>query len=223
MDDGGERAIVTGPFDRFHGLLQAIGSPDDAEFLYDRRTPAGALRADNLDRYLALMLADPPPAILVAEAPGYRGATVTGVPFMSARELSARPGRITGDPDGDGFQAPADPPAAWELSAAVVWKALADWRRPVPIAWPVYPNHPFRQGDRATNRAPRPAEVRSGLPIVLELMRVLEVGRVLAVGRKAQGALASAGVEAVPIRHPAQGGAGIFARQLAEQRLLLGR
>lgn len=198
-------------------------TPGDAEFLYDRATPAGALRAANLDRYLALTSADPPPAILVAEAPGYRGATVTGVPFMSVRELSASPGLITGAADGDGFAAPPDPAATWELSASVVWKALADWSRPVPMAWPIYPNHPFQAGDRATNRAPRAGEVSAGTPIVLELIEALGIRSVLAVGRKAQGALASVGLDAVAIRHPAQGGAGIFARQLAEQRERLRR
>lgn len=214
---------MTASLQRFRRLLQHVSTPADAEFLYDRATPAGALRAANLDRYLALMAARTPPAILVAEAPGYRGATVTGVPFMSVRELTARPGPITGAVRGDGFLAPSDPVAGWELSAAVVWKALTEWSRPVPMAWPIYPNHPFRSGDPATNRAPRPAEVRAGTPIVLELIHALGIPRVLAVGRKAQGALASVGIDAVPIRHPAQGGAGIFARQLAEQRELLGR
>lgn len=212
---------MTAVLQRFHRLLQAIDTPADAEFLYDRATPAGAVRAANLDRYLALMQADPPPAILVAEAPGYRGATITGVPFMSVRELTARPGLITREAEGDGFAAPEGPSASWELSASIVWKALAAWSRPAPMAWPVYPNHPFRAGDGATNRAPRPAEVRAGTPIVLELIQALGIRTVLAVGRKAQGALASAGVDSVAIRHPAQGGAAVFARQLAEQRVLL--
>lgn len=214
---------MTASLRRFHRLLQCLETPADAEFLYDRATRAGALRAANLDRYLSLMIARVPPAILVAEAPGYRGATVTGVPFMSVRELTARPGPISGAAGGDDFVSPEKPAAGWELSAAVVWKALAEWSRPVPMAWPIYPNHPFRAGDRATNRAPRVAEVRAGTPIVVELIQALGIRHVLAVGRKAQGALASVGIDAVAIRHPAQGGAGIFARQLAEQRGLLGR
>ena len=38
--------------------------------------------------------------------------------------------------------------------------------------------------------------------------------RVVAVGRKAQGALALAGIEAVAVRHPAQGGAKQFTEQV---------
>jgi hypothetical protein len=209
--------------DRFFELLRAVPVPDDAEHLYDPGTDAGALRLANLERYLALLAAERPTTILVAEAPGWRGATITGIPFFSIRELTTRPGLITADPDGDGFAQPADPPAVWEASASFVWKALAAWPRPLPVAWPVYPHHPFVPGDRLTNRTPRPAEVRAGAPVALELVAALGIKQVVAVGRKAQGALALAGVEAHPVRHPAQGGATEFAAGMAaladQQRL----
>jgi hypothetical protein len=201
--------------DRFLRLLAEVPVPDDAEFLYDRGTAAGALRLGNLERYLDLMTAESPTTILVAEAPGWRGATITGIPFVSVRELTARPGLITGAPEGDGFAVPDAPPAAWEASASFVWRALAGWPRPLPVAWPVYPHHPFLSGDRRTNRTPRPAEVRAGAPVALELIAALGIRRVVAVGRKAQGALALAGVEAHAVRHPAQGGATEFAAGMA--------
>ena len=201
--------------DRFLDLLAGVAeqTPDDAEFLYDPATSDGALRLANLLRYLDLVAGTR--VLLVGEAPGYRGATVTGVPFMSVRELTARPGLLTAAPEGDGFQVPEAPAAGWELSASIVQKALARWPGVPPASWPVYPNHPFRAGRPATNRAPRPAEVRAGAPVALELVRALGIRTVVAVGRKAEGALALAGVEAVPVRHPAQGGAGVFASQLA--------
>jgi hypothetical protein len=110
---------------------------------------------------------------------------------------------------------PEAPAAVWEASASFVWRALAEWPRPLPVAWPVYPHHPFRPGDRRTNRTPRPAEVRAGAPVALELIAALGIRQVVAVGRKAQGALALAGVEAHPVRHPAQGGATEFAAGMA--------
>jgi hypothetical protein len=193
---------------RFFALLAAVPAAPDAEALWDPRTPAGALRLANLNRYLELV-ADADTA-LVAEAPGHRGATVTGVPFLSLRELTARPGPITGDPAGDGFAVPAGPAPAWEASSAVVWAALARWGRPLPVSWPIVPHHPFMAGDPATNRTPRPSEVREGTPVALELLAAFGIRRVVAVGRKAQAALAAAGVEALPVRHPAQGGAARF-------------
>lgn len=191
--------------------LQAV-TPADAEFLYDAATPDGALRLANLRRYLELSAGAR--TLLVGEAPGWRGATITGVPFMSVRELTARPGLLTGSRDGDGFAEPRDPAAGWELSASIVQKALRGWRVPV-VNWPVYPNHPFIAGDRATNRPPRVPEVRAGAPIALELVTALGIRRVVAIGRKAEHALASAGIEATAVRHPAQGGAALFAAGMA--------
>ena len=201
--------------DRFLALLAALRAetPADAHFLFDDREPAGALRLANLRRYLDLVAGAP--VLLVAEAPGYRGMTVTGVPFTSVRELAARPGPLTGRPEGDGFAVP-ESAYGWELSASVVQRALSRWPGARPACWSIYPNHPFTAGAPPTNRAPRADEVRAGAPIALELIRALGVQRVVAVGRKAQGALALAGVEAAAVRHPAQGGAGVFARQMAD-------
>jgi uracil-DNA glycosylase len=153
--------------------------------------------------------------MLVAEAPGWRGNAVTGIPFTSLRELTARPGLVTGAPDGDGFAAPAAPAAAWEASSRVVWAALADWPRPLPVSWPVYPHHPHQAGRPHTNRTPRSTEVAAGAPVALALMAALRIERVVAVGRKAEHALARHGVDAIPVRHPAQGGARRFTEQLA--------
>ena len=193
---------------RFFHLLAAVPVAPDAEALWDAGTPGGALRLANLRRYLDLV-SDADTA-LIAEAPGHRGAAVTGVPFLSLRELTARPGPITGDPEGDGFAVPDGPAPAWEASSAVVWAALARWGRPLPVSWPVAPHHPFRAGDRSTNRTPRQSEVREGLPVTLELLAAFRIRRVVAVGRKAEAALAAAGVTAIPLRHPAQGGAARF-------------
>jgi hypothetical protein len=62
----------------------------------------------------------------------------------------------------------------------------------------------------------RLAEVRAGTPVALVLAETFGIETIAAVGRKAQGAMASVGVEAPALRHPAQGGALIFAAQLRE-------
>lgn len=203
-------------FDRFLELLDAVPVPDDAEFLFDASTSDGALRRRNLLHYLETLTRSGSRLLLVGEAPGWRGMTITGVPFFSVRELEARPGLLTGAPGGDAFEVPQDPAALWEASSRVVWKTLDGWTGPLPISWPVYPHHPFVPGDRRSNRTPRPAEVRAGSSLVLELARALGDPRIVAVGRKAQGALALNGVEAEVVRHPAQGGATLFERQVRE-------
>jgi hypothetical protein len=196
-------------------MLDAIETPPDAEFLYDESEPAGALRRRNLIRYLDLTWQSHPTVMLLSEAPGYRGTTITGVPFMSIRQLSARPGFVTGDADGDGFELPVAAGPEWEASSTTMWAALAGWRAHLPLLWGIYPNHPHLPGNLTSNRPPRPAEVRAGTPIAFHLAELFGISEIVAVGRKAQGALTLAGIEAPAIRHPAQGGARQFTEQLA--------
>ena len=194
--------MAADPLARFFELLRALPEPDDAEALYGD-DPEGRRRERNLRRYFAMPHAS---VLLLGEAPGWRGMTVTGVPFVSVREAEA--GVVPG------LELPAHPQAPWEASSRVVWATLQDWRGPVPLSWPVYPLHPFVAGTPHSNRTPRPAEVRAGAPVALELIRELGVETIVAVGRKAQGALAEAGIEAPAVRHPAQGGARMFSEQL---------
>ncbi|MEU3791212.1 uracil-DNA glycosylase [Streptomyces fructofermentans] len=199
---------------RFWKLLHALPAPDDAQFLYGPEAD-GRLRERNLRHYLQLMGHIGPRTVLIGEAPGYRGATVSGIPFMSVAQLRARPGLITGSPDGDGFEIPDDPPALSEASSTIVWRAVAALPPPLPLFWPVYPNHPHEAGKPQSNRTPRSSEVAAGLPIALALAKAFDIETVVAVGRKAQDALARNGVKAIAVRHPAQGGARIFTSQIA--------
>ncbi len=196
--------------------LDSLDRPADAEFLYDPATEDGRIRRGNLHRYLSLVAAGPPPFMLLGEAPGYRGSTVTGVPLMSAREATARPGLLTGDSAGDGFVVPATTTPGWESTSGAVWRALGERKGPVPLMWSTYPHHPFLGEDRATNRRPRPDEIRAGIRIALQLAELIGVDTFVAMGRVAERALAAHNKVAIPVRHPAQGGARIFADQMRE-------
>jgi hypothetical protein len=188
--------------DGFWAALDAVPVDQDAEALYDVRSAEGRLRRANLTRYLDAV-GPGADTLLVAEAPGWRGMTNTGVPFTSMREL------------GPEYLVPPSPTAPWEASSRVVHAALEGWHGALPVAWAIFPHHPFVAPDRLTNRTPRPAEVRAGAPVATALLEALGAPRVVAVGRKAQGALASAGIDAIAVRHPAQGGARQFTEQLA--------
>jgi uracil-DNA glycosylase len=126
------------------------------------------------------------PILLVGEAPGFRGARVSGIPFTSERQLTGA--------------GPA------EASATIVQRLLAELGLSDEVLlWNVVPTHP---GDARSNRRPTRAEVEAGLRYVRELARGR---RVVPVGRVAHDALGGRYV-----RHPSHGGAAAFRRGLQE-------
>lgn len=136
------------------------------------------MRSVRLRAYLESRAAAP--ILLVGEAPGYRGARVSGIPFTSERQLT-----------GSG-------PA--EATATVVRRVLAELGvEDDVLCWNVVPTHP---GTATSNRRPTRAEVAAGLPF---LRRLADGRRTVAVGRLAQEALGGAYV-----RHPSHGGAAEF-------------
>jgi uracil-DNA glycosylase len=120
------------------------------------------------------------PILLVAEAPGYRGTRVSGIPLTSERQLTG-----TG-------------PA--EATATIVHRVLDELGiADAVLLWNVVPTHP---GTSTSNRPPTRVEIEAGAPFLAELAR----GRcVLPVGR-----LAYARLGGHYVRHPSHGGASAF-------------
>jgi uracil-DNA glycosylase len=149
-----------------------------------REGEGAARRRDRLERYLEEHAEAP--LLLVGEAPGYRGARISGIPFTSERQLTG-----TG-------------PA--EATASIVHRVLAELGlAELVLLWNVVPTHP---GTASSNRAPTRGEVAAGRVFADELA---DGRRVIAVGRIAHAAFAGEHV-----RHPAHGGAAEFARGLRE-------
>jgi len=118
--------------------------------------------------------------LLVGEAPGHRGARVSGLPFTSERQLT-----------GSG-------PA--EATATIVRAALEELElEPETLCWNVVPTHP---GTETANRRPTAAEIAAGRPF---LERLARGRRVIAIGR-----VAHAATGAAYVRHPSHGGAEEF-------------
>ena len=143
-----------------------------------------ALRRDRLTRYLRERRRAG--VLVVGEAPGYRGARVSGIPFTSERQLSG-----TG-------------PA--EATATIMRATLAELGLEDDVVlWNLVPTHP---GTMASNRRPTRSEIEESAPFLEELA----VGRrIVAVGR-----LAHARLGGPYIRHPSHGGAAVFRAGLAE-------
>jgi uracil-DNA glycosylase family 4 len=147
-------------------------------FNFYREGQRSNLLRKRLARYLSER-ADAP-ILLVGEAPGYRGARISGIPFTSERQLT-----------GSGPS---------EATATIVRAVLGDLgvEREV-LCWNVVPTHP---GTAATNRRPTSAEVEAATPFLAALARGR---RVIAVGR-----LAERATGAPYVRHPSHGGATAF-------------
>jgi uracil-DNA glycosylase len=123
--------------------------------------------------------------VLVGEAPGYRGARVSGIPFTSERQLTGA--------------GPA------EATATIVHRVLEELGAEEDVLlWNAVPTHP---GTATTNRRPTRGEVEAARPF---LERLTGGRRVVAVGRVAEAALGLPG-----IRHPSHGGAAAFREGLA--------
>src|SRR5207247_9379951 len=153
-----------------------------ATFNFYREGPRARLLRRRLASYLAAR--EHARFLLVGEAPGYRGARVSGVPFTSERQLT-----------GSGPS---------EATATIVHRALAELGlEGGGLLWNLVPTHP---GTETSNRRPSRAEIEAGLPFV---RRVAAGRRVVAVGRLAQAALSEPYV-----RHPAHGGSRAFAAEL---------
>jgi uracil-DNA glycosylase len=140
------------------------------------------LRRSRLEAYLAAR--EQATVLLVGEAPGYRGARISGIPFTSERQVSG--------------VGPA------EATATIVQRVLLELELTERVLlWNVVPTHP---GTPTSNRPPTRREVEAGVLFAAELAR----GRtVFGVGRIAADALG-----APYIRHPSRGGANLFRQQL---------
>jgi uracil-DNA glycosylase len=137
-----------------------------------------AVRRERLAAYLDAR--STAPLLLVGEAPGYRGARISGLPFTSERQLT-----------GSG-------PA--EATATIVQRVLAELGlTDLVLLWNVVPTHP---GTERSNRPPTRVEVAAGRPFAEELAHGR---RVVAIGRIAAGAL-----RAPYVRHPSHGGLAEF-------------
>ncbi len=154
--------------------------------------------------------------MLVGQEAGYAGCRFSGIPFTSEDMLEG----ATVHPVflGKGLHRTSSfaKPSS-ERSAKIVWPVIGT--ECTAVLWTSLPFHCHDAGKPLTNRAWKPADDRNGLAetILRHGVEKLFSGiRIVAVGRKSEETLRSFGYEAIPVRHPSQGGATIFRGQMAE-------
>lgn len=197
--------------------LAALPAPPDAVNMYAIEGPPGnALRRRNLALALRLARERGPDLLLVGEAPGYNGARRTGVPFTSERLLLAGLTPLGQFGAKRGFAlATDDGRVSAEQTATIVYRELSAHGL-FAVGWNAYPLHPHRPGDEQSNRLPRAAELALGRPFLARVYALVHGVPVAAMGKVAAAALEALGIPHTRLRHPAQGGARIFAAGLAD-------
>jgi len=186
---------------------------------------APAIRRQQLADYFQPRLGHSP-YIIVAEAVGYQGGRFSGIAITCERMLlgehpkvkkedifaSDIEGQRTSNPSCEllnnkqqevGFNEPTD---------TVVWGAiLENHLNPYDfLLWNIFPFHPHKLGNPLSNRTPTQTELDLGWEFTRDLLQVHGDAKILAVGQKAAQTMAYYGVDAVALRHPANGGASLY-------------
>lgn len=195
----------------FVGKLARTPALPDVVNQYDFSNPHNAARRNNLLRYLTQMAELRPSALLVGEAPGYRGMRLTGVTFSSRAIIrDGVPGLpLFGEANGYIMPPDEDNPAQKEQTATIVWGVLKDIQ-PLPLNWAAFPFHPHQPGNLLSNRKPRKTEFEMGKTFLRDILAMFDFQTVIAIGNVADESLSDLDVPHLKVRHPAQGGKNEF-------------
>lgn len=193
-----------------------MGGSDRLFNPYNMKQDEGAkTRFNNLAIYLSDMFIRQPEVLMLFEAPGYRGCALSGIPVTSERIMVK--GISQWQLFGSEYKVTSGQSAGVsEITATILWDALQAYASTPPLIWNTVPLHPHRPGQRQSNRTPNHSEQLIGLDYIQELNSLFRFRQVLAVGRVAQAALRSLNIQAIPLRHPAQGGKAEFVTGLRQ-------
>ncbi|MCH8028922.1 MAG: hypothetical protein IH874_03190 [Candidatus Dadabacteria bacterium] len=166
---------------------------------------------NNVRVYFDYLLRTRPEVMLVGEAPGWRGACLTGIPFTSGQVLNTSPHQMLRAINAE-IELREE---MGEFTARAVWEYLGV-DKPAPLMWNAFPFHPHKVHERRSNRRPTQDEIREGFGFIEILYELLKPSALIALGRVAEAALK----EIYPnktvhyVRHPARGGARKFSAEM---------
>lgn len=171
-----------------------------------------SIRRDNLLIYLNKMKELKPKTMLLAEAPGYRGSRLTGVPFTSEDLLMNNIDGLDLFGKSNGYRLAKDKDKLLkQATTTIIWNTLVKHDF-IPLAWNTFPFHPFKENKQESNRTPLKKELLIGEKFIVHMMDMFEIENIVAVGNKAEESLRKLGIDCIKVRHPAQGGKNEFVR-----------
>lgn len=194
---------------------------------HDRTEEAPQIRKRQLEAYLAERR-NSAKYLFIAEALGYQGGHFTGIAMTSERILLGHHKPVHGIPADGTFQSiPRQRTSKLEVNkkgmseptATIMWKALYELGiDPFEVVlWNALAWHPYDPDEGLlSNRTPTDAELKKGFPSLKAFLHLFPDRKIIAVGRKCEQVLDAFGTSYIPVRHPANGGAPKFRRQLRE-------
>lgn len=203
-----DKIIVT-----FKNLIEELANtnvPKNVFNQYSYKAKENALRRENLLIYFQQMYKLKPKVILIAEAPGYRGNRITGVPFTSEYILMNNIRGLDLFGEEKGYKLPTkEARLSKEATATIIWDALLE-NNTVALGWNAFPFHPYKADNDKSNRTPTKEELIIGEPFILRIVDIFNIEEIVAVGNKAKESLDRLGIHSKKVRHPAQGGKNKF-------------
>ncbi|MEA3289146.1 MAG: uracil-DNA glycosylase [Campylobacterota bacterium] len=141
--------------------------------------------------------------MLVAEAPGYSGCNITGIPFTTVKILNEKPHEIFNKLDDELFKGELFS----DISGAVIWDYLKD-KEKLPLFWNSFPFHPYKRYKKFSNRKPTESELKEGIGYIDDLIELFNPSQILSLGRYGQISLQKIypDQKIEYIRHPSYGG-----------------
>lgn len=213
---------------RTKGLVSNPWKDWDSDFDIDKHAPSH--RSNHLRAYLNARL-NTARALLIAEAPGYRGAKFSGIPMTCERTLLGHRPEVS---PGDVFDETIErhrtsrPPEAaseavkrlgfCEPTAAYVWPVLADRGISKKIVlWNIFAFHPHKE-TTLINGTPKDPEIQDNYEVLKKFLSLFPDRPILAIGKKSEKYLTRWGYgDRLSIaRHPSKGGGATFRRDFDE-------
>lgn len=192
---------------------------------HDETDEAPEIRRNQLKTYLAERI-EKAKYLFIAEALGYQGGHFTGIAMTSERILlghqepkyGVRPDHVfrTIKPQRTSCPTVIEKGMS-EPTATIMWGALIDLGiNPYEVVlWNAVPWHPYKpEQGLLSNRTPTADELDAGLEHLQSFMNLFSDVKMVAVGRKCELSLSQLGVDHIPVRHPANGGAPKFRKQV---------
>lgn len=166
--------------------------------------------------------------LLIAEALGYQGGHFTGIAMTSERILLGYQEEKYGVAPDHVFRSrnpvrtsnvAVNEKGMSEPTATIMWGTLLELGiDPYEVVlWNAVPWHPYNPESKRgllSNRTPTRQEMAAGLNILGSFLDLFNGTQPIAVGRKCEQSLVDLGIEHEHVRHPANGGAPEFRKQL---------